>query len=57
LKLSVFVPSAVATSPGQQCQASCGYNDCCSQCLVGLWEWRLYYDYTSGGCGSCPNWC
>jgi len=57
LKLSVFVPTAVATSPGQQCVSNCGYSDCCNQCLVGLWEWKLYYDYTSSGCGSCPNWC
>jgi hypothetical protein len=56
LKLSAFVPSAVATSPGQQCQSNCGFNDCCSTCWLGG-AWGYKYDYTSTGCGRCPCWC
>jgi|GEM_PF-2842418 len=56
LKLSVFVPTAVATSPGQQCVSNCGYSDCCIVC-GGLGGWDYGYEYTSTGCGRCPQWC
>ncbi len=56
LRLSAFVPSAVATqSPGERCVASCGHNDCCRVCYING-GWVYAYDYTSRGCGVCPNW-